>query len=418
MNMKLLKTYLPHCVAGVFIATAVVTLFSNWADSLFGGKELVKATKDVFVYLLLFLTVIYRPTIIKQLWSEWFNKLAIGVALLNVILALLAANDIDARAAGLLFNTRYLAWFLLIQAVLFVSSTAAEKVFKPVFVSVAVFMVGLGVLQATLLPKNFLSFFGYELAGGRGYQALDANPEIIRVMATARGPNELGAFVMVVLVLFAVKYFHTRKLTKYEGVFLSLALVALYFTYSRSATIGLVIGLSVVALRYAKNKRVVVWSLLAAAALGVLLLVATFRVPALQTAIFHTEFDDILEDGSDIERIRAQRRAFSTIADNPLGQGPGTAGTASFYQDKGSQITENYYLQLAIEIGVMGVLLFVALLVFVGKELYRNSNSPLGVAAFATLMSFAFIGLFLHMWTDDLSSYTWWGLAALGLQKK
>lgn len=420
MEIATLKRLYSPVTSTILVLTAVIALFSVWADSTIGGKEAIKVAKDsllyIFASLALMALYVKKPKQLKTLLSKRYNQIALLFIGLNLIQALFGVAELDARLAGLLFNTRYIVWFFVLQAGAVYFDKQLPQKLQRSLIGIAWFLVVFAVLQATLLPKDFLGFFGYEYEAGRAYLALDGNPDIIRVTATTRGPNELGAFIMFAVLGLAAAVSRTRTITKQQLLWAVLAFTALFFTYSRSASVGLVVGLSILGFMTVKNKRVVVWSLLGLLSAITLLVGLSTQSTFLQNTLFHTEFDDILEDGADIERLRFQQEGIETLARDPQGLGTGSAGTASFY-DADPLITENYFLQIAIELGVIGLILFVCLLWLIGKELWTARSEFYAQLGFISLFSFIAIGLFLHVWTDDLASFLWWGTAGIGLAK-
>ena len=102
------------------------------------------------------------------------------------------------------------------------------------------------------------------------------------------------------------------------------------------------------------------------------------------------------------------------ISDHPLGAGLGTsAGVGQRFSDT-AFITENYYLQMGIEIGVIGMIMFILLTITVIKYLNRAAKRvpdlPLGAMRLA-MIGMAVGAVLLHTWTDFAVSWTAWGLA-------
>ncbi|HRH93764.1 MAG TPA: hypothetical protein PKV72_04520, partial [Candidatus Peribacteria bacterium] len=84
-------------------------------------------------------------------------------------------------------------------------------------------------------------------------------------------------------------------------------------------------------------------------------------------------------------------------------------------------LPENWYLQIGIETGVLGLLLFLSLLAVVWNSLLKLKVSvPLAVPVALMLAGVSVAALFLHAWEDAATAYTVWILvaAALSPQKK
>jgi hypothetical protein len=99
-----------------------------------------------------------------------------------------------------------------------------------------------------------------------------------------------------------------------------------------------------------------------------------------------------------------------------LGQGLGSAGPASVYNIKSAKISENYYVQIAQETGIIGIALFVSINVLLGIYLYK-SGSESSIILFASLIGISFVNLLSHAWSDDTLSLLWFGLTGIILSE-
>jgi O-antigen ligase len=134
-----------------------------------------------------------------------------------------------------------------------------------------------------------------------------------------------------------------------------------------------------------------------------------------QNFIFHTQDNSAVATSSNEGHASAFRQGIEDLETDPLGQGPGTAGPASVYNNHQPRIAENYYIQLAQEAGIPGLLLFVAIVVVVGYLLWTRRETTLALSLFAALVGISVVNLFSHAWTDDTLAYIWWGLAGLAV---
>ncbi len=75
-------------------------------------------------------------------------------------------------------------------------------------------------------------------------------------------------------------------------------------------------------------------------------------------------------------------------------------------------VSENYYLQLALETGLLGLALFLAATFNLAVVLAR-SPEPIMSALLAAFIGLSLAGLFTHVWANDAVAYSWWGLAGL-----
>ena len=78
----------------------------------------------------------------------------------------------------------------------------------------------------------------------------------------------------------------------------------------------------------------------------------------------------------------------------------GTAGPASL---KSSQpvVPENWFLQIAYEIGIFGLILYVMAFSFLLGDFIRNRHKPIAASLFAITAGLLAASMFLHVWADS-----------------
>jgi O-antigen ligase len=92
------------------------------------------------------------------------------------------------------------------------------------------------------------------------------------------------------------------------------------------------------------------------------------------------------------------------------------AGPASFYnQNGGPKVPENYFVQLAQELGFIGAALFIGITCMIAYQLWRRRQQPMAQVLLASLVGITVVNFFLHGWADDPTSMTWWGILGLYL---
>lgn len=341
---------------------------------------------------------------------------------LTVALTLVNVSQVGAAAtsAGLAMNLRY----ILIALIAFVLFRFAKWDWRVVsrriliaLTAVGVALAVIGILQVTVLPRDLLSNFGYEKNTTIApYMTIDENPNALRAFATLRGPNDFGAF----LILPLIAAFLLLKRTSWKAVTAAIIAAGVMVSVSRSAWLGAITALvALLALTYGndilRSKRFIYSSILGLFAM-IILIFAAVSVPELRLAIFRSSpTDPTLTEGSTDQHLLATLGGLTRVGQNPLGCGPGCAGPASYY-GAGAQISENYYVQIAEEVGVAGLALWLAIAYLVAKRLYEQRQDLLARALLASFAGISLIGLWLHVWSDDPLSLTWWGLtgAVLG----
>ncbi len=412
----------------LFFVVPFQGLITMWPASLVGYQPFWQVVKELVLTLplvILVYLVASRKEIRESILHERVFILMAAYAGLHGMLFLFNYKDTESGLAGLLLNLRYMVFFLL----LFVGGyiykiKAVSKAVK--YISVAAVLVSLfGVSQMTLLHPEALSHVGYNGDPIPARFSIDDDLSSIRIASTTRGPNSLGAY-LIVTILLVVPYAYTR-LVKMRGISQKDAiltmiallpmLVALYGSHSRSAFVGTIVAICVwLFLKIPGHAR-----MMFVAALAVLTVIGGLSAYAVKDTHFFRSviLHDIEGSGGDLTsnqgHIKALVEGLSDIKqDNFLGCGPGCAGPASFRSENGAQIAENYYIQIAQEVGAVGLLLFMSIIMLVAAKLYAlREKHPAALALLASLAGVSVVNLFLHSWADETLAYTWWGLAGL-----
>jgi len=417
-----------YLVAAVLVLVPFQAFLTIWASSLLGYYTALRLWDDVVLLVLLGIAC-YWLAKDKDLRSWFTGSLLVRLIATYVILTLLLGvasylkGEVTHKALfyGVLINLRFPVWFLAVlltaQRSSFLKRTWPKLVLLP-----AVIVVVFGVLQYTVLPHNFLSHFGYNAATTIApIETINHNNNYIRVESTLRGANPLGAYLVIVLSTLGVLFIRGKRklLCTILGL---LALSALYATGSRSAWIGTVLSLGLIAWLQLKTKHQRV--LFGCISLAVIVLVTGSYLllrsnVSLQNEILHTQTHSAVKTTSNGAHASALEDGIKEAIHEPLGDGPGTAGPASVYNGSHpARIAENYYVQIAQETGWLGLALFIGILILVAMELFeRIGSSRLALIAFVSFSGIAFVNMLSHAWADDTLSFVWWGLAGIALAR-
>lgn len=398
-------------------------LVSTWAISNFGHALLFKSLKELIllgVLLPLSLYVIIRePKIILDIWQRLINKLMIAYAGLNCLLVLLIHNGGRSEIAGLVFNLRFFAMFMLAQVLVAkIDSKKLQEFSLRCIFWAGVAVVAFGALQVLVLPHDFLRHFGYQASIIPPYFTVDNNQNYVRILSTLRGPNVLGAYLVLwlpFLLLVSKRMWPVAVKYRVWAVLIWLAsLVTLFGTRSRSAWIGAIVGLTTSVLLVANEKlrKQLIYTLTATIIGFVFAFALTWNSQFVQTTLWHRDPSEVSNVNSDNQRENSLSASLKAISAKPFGSGPGSVNIASTYGS--SPITvENYYLQVAQELGVIGLVLFAAIVVLVGMRLWQQRSNDIAAALFASLVGLSVVSLFLPAWGDETVSMLWWGMAGL-----
>jgi hypothetical protein len=237
---------------------------------------------------------------------------------------------------------------------------------------------------------------------------------VVRVGSVFFDPTPCAFFL---LLPFAVAV--ERRLRPVLGKGSSLALIviaaALILTQTRAALIGalVIVFLAIRPLAGRTSRRRFQFALIFAAALIVAL--PAISATGLTQRITRTTSGT---QQSSIDHVNSFWKGVHEIGDDPLGHGLGTsAGIGQRFSTQGTTITENNYLQVGIETGVLSIAVFVALTVVALRRLRRSSrDADLGTAAMRSAGIGLAIGAFLlHTWNEFSVAWVFWGLAGAAI---
>lgn len=344
----------------------------------------------------------------------------------------------------------------------------------------AVAVVLFGLLQIFVLPEDTLVRFGYnpqygitEVGQGISYchkiENRITHEEFCRTQSTLSGPNELGAYLLLILPLFifilAKTRFGTWRFLSWLLITCS-AVTVLFFTWSRSAWIGAIAAVAASFVAEAARPRYALlliallgagvaavffpiffldrWDELkplalaggSAALVAMLALLtlnlkrryfsmaggAVFPLALAALLVMRARFDTffwniILRPSSSQGHWERWSDGVHYILASPLGLGLGDAGPASARFARPGEtgfLPESWYLQVGLEAGIAGLLLFLTVLALLALALIRTDDTH-GRPLFLSLVGISTAALFLHSWESAAVSLSFWILAGLAL---
>ena len=418
--MTKVQTHLPHYLAklygGIIALVPFTTLLSVWLSTRFGMLDVLAAWKEVVIFLSAFVVLLWvlrTPRVREQALTAPWTKMLVTYVALHILVSVNPLSNgtlqTSAFVHGLISNLRYLGFFWVVWVISLETDWLRQHWQKFILIPAAVVVV-FGLLQITLLPLDALTHVGYGPRTVVAFQTVDNNIDYQRIQSTLRGANPLGAYLLFILPLVFIV-----GLKKWQKVVACMfVLVALYFTYSRSAAVGMAIAVGCfVFLQKPSQSKKIVAGILAVSTL--LLLSATTVAPkTVENVLFHTSSSSTSAESSNDKRESSMRYGLSYVISHPFGTGAGSSGPASF-RNKTPLISENYYLQIAEEVGWAGLILFLFICVSVLKSLFVRRSNELAAALFASFMGLSFVNVVQHGWADDTVSLLWWGLAGIAI---
>jgi len=406
---------------GIILHAPITVMLGSY---LTGYSLLIKAWKEILMLLAGFLVIyiLYKSKQFKLLKSPLI-LLILSYALLHFMLVLLLGGGVGSVLAGLVIDLRYLLYFVLVFIALRLYPQYIKLFIRVGLIGAAIVLI-FAFLQVFVLPYDVLKYIGYGQDTIAPYMTVDQNYDFIRINSTLRGPNPLGAYTVILLAIIAAviakrKYISDWK-NKYAKLIIFsmivLSLIALYFSYSRSAYLGSMISVGIVLLiAYSKNIPKKIW---VGCCLGLLLL--TGLVLLMQNTYFvsnillHENPAGVAGSNSNDGHLVSLQQGTLQMVNQPFGDGIGSAGSASIIGGE-PEIIENQYLLIAHETGWLGLIIFLSIYITILLKLWVARHDYLALGVFASGVGLAVIGLLLPVWADDTVSIIWWGLAAIAI---
>ena len=408
---------------GIVLHAPLTVAFSSLLPQF---ELIIKSWKEILMLVaaVLMLIAMHRHKALG-IFGEPLMVAVLMYAVIHVLTAIsfMGAVSLESVLAGFLIDLRYMLFFVLV----YVAARLHPGLRRP-FVAVgivgALIVTVFATLQVFVLPYDVLKYIGYGAGTIVPYLSLDQNYDYIRINSTLRGPNSLGAYVMIVLACVAAwviaKWRSIRPAqATLAGVLTIGSLVALWASYSRSALVATGVALAIVigVMLFKKyGKIIVLIGALMAITLG-LGLFAARDSDFVANIVLHDNPGTGAAVTSNEGHIESLQDGFNRFIRQPFGAGIGSTGSASLLGDK-PLIIENQYLFIAHEVGWLGLLLFVMIVVGVFTRLWDRRRHWLALGVFASGIGMLLINILLPIWVDDTVAIVWWGLAGLAIARR
>lgn len=421
MKSRLVERALVGILLIIFGGIVIHAPLSVGLGTIWPAQDLIiKAWKELLmgVALVLFIIEAVRHSKVNQFLSDRLMQLALVYAGLHLVMIGLFSNNLDAVGAGLLIDLRYILYFVLVYGTLRLFPSY-RRLFITVFIGGAVVVLGFSLLQLFVLPTDILASIGYSKATIAPYLTVDENPLYIRINSTLRGPNPLGAYMVIVasiLMALAFRWKLGKKGWWLTGSAAIAAGLALGASHSRSSFIAMVAAIAtvIVIASPAKIRKLFLVGVSVSALIILVGLFALRNVPIVANLVFHDNPTTGAHIDSNTGHLNSLVDGTDRMLRQPFGAGIGSTGSASLLGDQ-PMIIENQYLLIAHEVGWIGLIIFIWLFVLIMKRLLQGRKSALALGTFGAGIGLFIIGLLLPVWTDDTVSIIWWGLAAIAI---
>jgi hypothetical protein len=423
--MRTKLRYIPYYGSLVLLVYMPFHVFlSQWLSTFTGGLDIWKGAKDLITFLLVPISVLAVKLYAKKPPTAYWYFLAVatGYGLLHGLTYYAnKQTNFSVAALATAYNCRLFGYLVIgWSAALVTPDKVQPRKLAKLLIVVSTVVCLFGLVQF-MFPQNLMTHFGYSV--GRGVKPnfyIDNKPELVRVMSTVREPNSLGAYLIVPILLIVAGINRTKRDKTLLYGLLALHGLILGLTYSRSALLGLFTSL---AAYFLYTHRAKVWTLCRKYA--VVIVVGTVLLAGgaimlrdqyfVQNVIFHSDENTVATADSNDNHLAFAKRGVQAIIKRPFGYGPGTAGPVSMQNPDGGFVPENYFLQLGYELGVLGLLLFLAVCAWLAKRLLKAPSTFTRILL-ASFVGITLINLLLHAWANETVAAQWWLLAGLALR--
>lgn len=409
---------------GIYACLLLVPLHAPqtvWLASLGIDYDIVRLWKEFLLLILLGISawiLIVDRNLRQRFFGDRLMQLIIvfvGLAVLSAVASLVFGSITPKSIAfGLIIDTRMLVFLLVVTIALW------SRLILPVpglIIIPAIIVIGFGLLQMSVLPADFLGHFGYGEQTIKAFQAVDNNPDFPRVQSTLRGPNPLGAYLIPVGLLLTSA---AIKFRRYRAQFLTglvACMTVLFGTYSRSAWLGATLAIGLMVGLYVKGR----FRTMAIVSAVLLLIVSGLSVyigrdnDFIQNVVFHSSEASRSHSSSNEQRANALRTSLKSVGSDLLGGGIGSAGPASVYNQGGTRIAENFYIQIGQELGIIGLTLYLGITFLILKRLWEIRVKLIAQVTLAAFMGLILVNMVSHAWSDDTIAYVFGALLAYAL---
>lgn len=432
--------------------------------------SLLAAWKEVFVLGIL-LIALYEVWLQIREQKNWKKVLQLDridwLILAFVIVASLVSvesyNGLKALLLGVKYDIAPLLIFFVLRRVKWSTDFSTQAL--QVLLGVGV-VVGLYGVVTMFLPIEFFLRMGYSDLHSlyvpsdslAAFQQIGASG-IRRMQSTMSGPNQFGLWLLLPFSIsllglirciqsddnIFLRVLHIAQTTRaaflaYAGL-VFLFSVCILLSFSRAAWLcALVIVVLAVLNRYSGDK----------AQRYVVRLIAPFAFAFAILAILAPNI--VFRTDSTRDHIRKPLMGIEQMVMHPLGAGFGAAGPANnrisdacVFVPEGADtawaadrpdlcvyagdtqvqptdrvcncpfVTENWYIQIGVELGVIGLLIFSYIIFLLLRQL-RTANDEAHTAVLFAFFGVSIAAMFLHSWEEAAVAYTLWLLLAVQLR--
>ncbi|MFA7244332.1 MAG: O-antigen ligase family protein [Patescibacteria group bacterium] len=347
--------------------------------------------EPVIIFLLIFAII---SNVARKDFSNWKAKIPpILLVFLGLASVFFIATGFSRGLQGFRFDFIGVLFFLICSVALM------QKAEKKTLISAYIFVALIASVWAIIerfLPLNYWQLLGVPSFGWGTFTVVS----VYQSSAFLPGPNQLGSYLLpavFLLILNKPEFFKEGILSKITRAVGSILLIsAIVLTFSRAALVGLILGVVAYIIFIEKSRK--------RQALYAVILLAVVAIMASYYLSGGREARDLFTHGSSqaehetalSSSLTEIGRRFSEPFKLTFGSGIGDAGPAALKYADGF-ISESWYIQLLLELGIIGLALWLYFIFVTLIRLYRDKNAGL----FLGLISVSGVAIFLHTWADN-----------------
>lgn len=314
-----------------------------------------------------------------------FNKPALYYVALSLISALFIAANLSRGLEGFRFAALPVVFLLLTQIV--PMNERQKRMLTGVYLTMAALIAFWAIIER-YLPLNYWQYFSLSDFGWGKYHLAE---QVYQSATFMNGPNQVASYLLPALF---IQFGEIKKNNRLAGIILALVmLAAIILTFSRAAAIALVLGLFIYFASGPIARKVKIVLAVSLAALILIAYLTARSLPSWQALIYHGTSQSFHEESLKLSIDELKKGSINQWA---IGRGIGSAGPAALKYGDGI-ISESWYLELLLELGIIGLALWLWLIADLSVKLWRVRNMGL----LAGLVSVSVAAIFLHTWADN-----------------
>lgn len=371
----------------------------------------VNIWKEVVVVILTVLAFIEWIQKKKKIVFDVLDWGIIAFFILATISAIFQTQHLGKIIFGFKYDVEFFWLFFVVRHGFIWHKSDIRKMIITVAITASIILI-FGILQATVLPKNIMTLFGYAPIVGSWipegplpmYHAAGTDASLLRISSTLSGPNQLAMYSLIILFIAVIMVWKGEKKEVWWWRILGLlSCIGLFFTYSRSAQLGALIGAIIFLAMMVPHKKTF-WKWFSVIAVSFLLV--GIVVNLLKPDFIHQV---IIRASSSQGHYERSLDGVLYSLQNPWGHGIGNAGPASarFNEDRIGWIPENWYLQISLEMGLIGLGIFIFIL-YQSFLVLKWNTLFYSKALLLTLVALSIASFFLHAWEESAVCLTYW----------